>query len=88
MNDYRIFLDLGVVEQLQRMRLADKRKIFGALERIKQRPSDSSHHSSRDEEGRLVHVHFAGRFAIKYWEDFADRHLKILDIRQAPSSGK
>lgn len=86
MTEYGLFLDIGVVEQLQMMRLADRRRIFASMEKIRQRPGEFSGHSSRDSEGRLVHVHFTGRFAIKYWEDFADRHVKILDIRRASDS--
>ena len=30
--------------------------------------------------GRPLDVHIAGRFAISYWDDFADRHVKIMDV--------
>jgi len=33
-----------------------------------------------DGRGRPLDVHIAGRFAITYWDDFADRHVKIMDV--------
>jgi hypothetical protein len=30
-----------------------------------------------------VDVHVFGKFAVKFWDDFADRHVKILDLHFA-----
>jgi hypothetical protein len=30
-----------------------------------------------------VDSHIAGRFAITFWDDFADRHVKIMAVRWA-----
>ena len=36
-----------------------------------------------DSTQRLLDVHLHAGFAIFYWEDFADRHVKILHLRRA-----
>jgi hypothetical protein len=35
---------------------------------------------------RELGVHVFGKFAIKFWDDFADRHVKILDLHLADRS--
>jgi hypothetical protein len=37
----------------------------------------------RDSAGRRVDVHIFGTYAIKFWDDFADRQVKILDVHLA-----
>jgi hypothetical protein len=39
-----------------------------------------------DSSGRRLGVHVFGRFAIKFWDDFADRHVKIRDLHFADRS--
>ncbi len=44
-------------------------------------PSDYCDYEERDPLGRRVQVNVHAGYAIEYWEDFADRHLKVLVIR-------
>jgi hypothetical protein len=37
--------------------------------------------------GGMSRVHVFGRFAIKFWDDFADRQVKILDVHPADLRG-
>ena len=37
----------------------------------------------RRETGRLVQIHVADDFALVYWIDDADRHIKVLDLHAA-----
>jgi len=46
-------------------------------------PSKFSDFVEHDAAGRRVDVHIFGKFAIKFWDDFADRHVKILDVHLA-----
>ncbi|GDY18939.1 hypothetical protein LBMAG56_02840 [Verrucomicrobiota bacterium] len=46
-------------------------------------PSRYSDYVEHDTSGRRVDTHVCGRFAIKYWDDAADRHVKILDVHLA-----
>ena len=36
-----------------------------------------------DSTGRSLDVHVHRGFAIYYWEDFADRHIKVFSLRRA-----
>ena len=57
------------------------RQIIGAS------PDRYSDYPERDSVGRDVAVHVFGRFAIKFWDDFADRQVKILDVHPADRRG-
>jgi hypothetical protein len=46
-------------------------------------PSRYSDYTERDSVGRRIEVHICGGMAIKYWDDFADRRLKVLDLHPA-----
>lgn len=37
----------------------------------------------RDTHGRRIDVNVFGKFAIAFWDDFADRDLKILSVKIA-----
>jgi len=39
-------------------------------------------YTARDEVGRTIDYHQAGRFIVRVWRDDADNHLKILDFRK------
>jgi hypothetical protein len=88
MSDYRLFVEIRVFEQLRVLRPAERSRLLASLEEIRQRPAVYADFSERDAEGRLVQIHIVGKFAVKYWEDFADRHLKVLDITNADSSSR
>lgn len=80
MSEYRLFLASGVFDYLLSLRGAARQRLRDELELIRQRPADCSDFAEIDAKGRWVHTHISGKHAIRYWEDFADRHLKILEI--------
>ncbi|MEI9895579.1 MAG: hypothetical protein WDN28_17240 [Chthoniobacter sp.] len=41
-----------------------------------------------DKVGRRVDIHVTGKYAIKFWDDFADRQVKILDLHPADRRGR
>lgn len=49
-------------------------------------PSNYCDFFEYDSVGRRVGVHVFGKFAIKFWDDSADRHVKILDLHLADRS--
>jgi hypothetical protein len=49
-------------------------------------PSRHSDYNESDISGPRVDIHICGKYAIKFWEDHADRHLKILDVHFADKS--
>lgn len=83
MSEYRLFLEIRVFDQMRALRPAERSRLLDALESIRLRPEHCSDYSESDSDGRRVCIHIAGRFAVKYWEDAADRHVKILDLHPA-----
>ncbi len=68
------------IEKLPRKQQLALRKRF--LE-ICAYPANKSDYAEPDSLGRHVDINICGKFAIKYWDDGADKHLKILDVHSA-----
>jgi mRNA-degrading endonuclease RelE of RelBE toxin-antitoxin system len=87
MSEYRLFLEIRVFEQLRQLKSAERNRLLDAMEQIRLRPEHCSDYTETDSEGRTVAIHIAGKFAVKYWEDAADRHVKVLDLHPADRAG-
>ena len=59
------------------MRLLDQ---FGRLRATPERHSDYYEH---DSVGRRIEISIFASYAIHYWVDDADQHIKVLSIRAA-----
>jgi hypothetical protein len=79
----RILLDIEVLEYLRTLRSAEQRDLARRFKAIGAAPDKFTDYLESDASGRDVSVHVFGRFAIKFWDDFADRHVKILDVHEA-----
>jgi hypothetical protein len=53
------------------------------LQEIAAAPDRFGDFPERDARGRDLAVHVFGDYAILFWDDFADRHLKVLEITNA-----
>lgn len=79
----RLLLDSEVVEYLELVDASERRLIWKRLREIAGTPDRFADYHERDARGRNLAVHvFHGR-AILYWDDFADRHLKVMEITNA-----
>ena len=80
----RLLIDSTVLEFLGRLRKRERGFLLARFETIRDFPArhvvDCRH---RDENGRDLDGHIAGRFAIVFWDDFTDRHLKIMGVTWA-----
>ncbi len=86
MSDSRLLIDIEVVDFLRTLRPREQRDLLKRFREIAAFPSDFSDFVEYDSAGRRVDVHVVGKFAIKFWDDFADRHVKILDLHFADRS--
>jgi hypothetical protein len=86
MSDARLLIDIEVLEFLRTLRQREQAGLLKRFREIAAFPSNHSDFVEYDSAGRRVEVHVFGKFAIKYWDDFADRHVKILDLHFADSS--
>ncbi len=77
---YRLLVSWEAVEFIEKLAKADRQKLRQRLLAIAEYPQHFSDYSEADEVGRRIDVHICGKFAVKYWEDSADKDLKIVRI--------
>jgi mRNA-degrading endonuclease RelE of RelBE toxin-antitoxin system len=82
---WRLLLDIEAIDFLASLSRADEARLRQRLRQIQEAPDRFADYPERDEHGREVDVHLCGRFAIIYWSDHADLHLKVLKISPADS---
>ncbi len=83
MKEYRLLLSLDVVEFIERLPRKTRLGIRAGIMEISQDPIGMSDASDYDSIGRLVQIMVIGDYALTYWIDDADQHIKILDIHSA-----
>jgi mRNA-degrading endonuclease RelE of RelBE toxin-antitoxin system len=81
--DYRLLISIEVVEFLERLPARNRKALRNIIEAIWKEPVERSDAADYDSTGRRLEVAIMGDFAITYWIDDADRHVKILDIHSA-----
>jgi hypothetical protein len=79
----RLLIDSEALGFVTALGKRDREFLRARFEEIRNAPIRFSVYRSRDATGRELDNHVAGRFAITYWDDFADRHVKIMDVRWA-----
>jgi hypothetical protein len=80
---YRLLVDYEVLEFVSTLKKPVQRAIYQRLRAIQNDPAGHSDYQQKDRTGRPLHVHICAGHALTYWEDFADRHVKILGITKA-----
>jgi mRNA-degrading endonuclease RelE of RelBE toxin-antitoxin system len=82
---WRLFLEIEAIDYLSSLPARDERMLRQQLRKIQEFPDNSSDFDESDEKGRLLDVSLCEGYAITYWADFADRHIKVLRIGPADS---
>ena len=80
---YRLLVSIEVVEFVERLPTRSKKAIRHFISSIEEDPLRCSEATEYDGIGRLLHIAIIGDFALMYWIDDADCHVKILDIHAA-----
>ena len=83
MGASRLLVDIEVLEFLRTRGKREQEDLLKRFREIATAPANHSDYPEEDASGRRVEVHVFRKFAIKYWDDFADRQVKILDIHPA-----
>jgi len=83
-----LLIDIDVLEFLRTLRPDEQRNLIRRFREIAAAPDRFSDYIEPDSVGRDVAVHVYRRFAIKFWDDFADRQVKILDMHPADRRGR
>jgi hypothetical protein len=80
---YRLLIDYEVIEFLETLSRKDQRLLRNRFVAIQNDARQFSDYTESDDTGRRADIHICGRYAVKFWEDHADRHVKILDVHLA-----
>ena len=83
---YRLLIDYEVIEFLETLPRKDRKLLRDRLVALQGDPPGFSDYAESDSTGRRVDIHICSKYAVKFWEDHADRHVKILDVRLADKS--
>jgi hypothetical protein len=86
MSHSRLFIAVDVLDFLRALSPREQRDLLKCFREIAESPARFADFTEPDAVGRQVDVHVFGKFAIKFWNDFADRHVKILDVHFADKS--
>lgn len=80
---YRLLISIEVVEFLEKLPSKTRKVLRNAIAAIGTDPIAMSDAVDFDDTGRRVEISIIGDFALTYWIDDADRHVKILDLHAA-----
>ena len=79
----RLLIDSVVLEFAGKLKKRDRDFLLARFEAIRDFPERHADYRTLDESHRELDGHIAGRFAIIFWDDFADRHVKIMGVTWA-----
>lgn len=80
---WRLLMSLRALEFLEKLPARIRRRIRARIQEIEQYPDQCAEFSDTDESGRLVDGCVVDGYAIIYWQDFPDRHVKVMKIELA-----
>ncbi len=81
--EFRLLIDLEVVETLDGLPTRVRNRLLAQLQKIRSFPSNFSDYYEQDASGRRVEICIFSGWAVHYWIDFADRHVKVLALTPA-----
>ncbi|MCP5534764.1 MAG: hypothetical protein H7A51_00845 [Akkermansiaceae bacterium] len=81
--DYVLLIAIEVVQFTEALPTHERHNIRAALVAIGNDPLGQSDAEEYDVSGRLLHHTIVGDYALSYWIDDADMHIKILEINPA-----
>lgn len=81
--EYRLLIDVEAVEVLEGLPKRVRNHLLDQLYKIRDFPSNYSDYHEPDAIGRRVEICIVSRWAIHYWIDSADLHVKVLALKSA-----
>ncbi len=77
---YRLLVSIEVIEFIERLPGKTREALRRAIHAIGRDPLGRSDALDYDAIGRRIQIAVVGEYALMYWVDEADQHIKILDI--------
>ena len=81
--EYPLLISVDVLEFIERLPRRIRLGLRSAISEVGKDPFGVSDSTGYDSIGRLVQIIVVGDYALTYWIDDADRHVKVLDIQSA-----
>ena len=81
--NYKLFIAVDVLEFIERLPRKIRLALRGTISELGEDPIELSDATDYDSIGRMIQIVVVGDYAIIYWVDDADQHVKILDIHSA-----
>ena len=81
--EYRLLVDLEAVAVLDSASRKVRMRLLDHLVQLRSSPQSHSDYQEYDDSGRQLEISVFAGYALHYWIDFADRHVKILAIKPA-----
>jgi len=78
-----LLISIEVIEFMERLPSRTRKVLRNGIAGIGRDPLGRSDAEDYDEIGRLLQIAIVGDYALTYWVDDADRHVKILDVHAA-----
>lgn len=83
MKRFEVLLTLRAINFLKQCKKPDRERIENRIALLQTDYHSLSEFEETDANGRLNDVTIVQQYAIHYWIDPADEHVKVLDIRNA-----
>jgi hypothetical protein len=83
MKRYELLLAWPVIEQMNALPKGRRQRLGLQLLKLEESPDLLSEFASSAVDGRRLDVLIFDGWAVFYWIDFADRHVKVLDMKPA-----
>ncbi len=80
---YRLLLTLEAIEFLEKLPKQQRQRFRSLFVKMLEEPRMYSDFWQYEKDGRRIDVHVFGKHAIYFWDDAADRDLKIIRISKA-----
>ena len=78
--DYRLLIDIGVLDFLRGLRGSRRRQLLLHFREIQDYPERHSDFIDRDNKGRRIDVSVFDGLAVYYWIDSADMDIKVVKV--------
>ena len=81
--NYLLLIAVDVLEFIERLPRRTRLGLRSAIADIGEDPIGVSDATDYDSTGRMVQLIVVGEYALVYWIDDVDKHVKVLDIHSA-----
>ncbi len=79
---FRLLIDLEALDFINEVPVRRRQAIWDRIRLIQKYPTNYSHYTTAEPDGKRLDVSILRGFHIFYWTDTADVHIKILRVEE------